>query len=103
MRTCLISPLTIELHEQLEQLMSTLEQVPLVVFSGVRRECQAKADKEWKAELDARLQKLEESSKAAVCSMHAPASLCCYHVVSNRHLMLQVCAQQWAILARDKL
>ncbi|KAL5484522.1 hypothetical protein EMCRGX_G021038 [Ephydatia muelleri] len=62
-----------ELHEQLEQLMSTLEQVPLVVFSGVRRECQAKADKEWKAELDARLQKLEESSKAAASHV---TSLC---------------------------
>eukprot|EP00731_Ephydatia_muelleri_P035583 Em0137g15a len=53
--------------------MSTLEQVPLVVFSGVRRECQAKADKEWKAELDARLQKLEESSKAAASHV---TSLC---------------------------
>ena len=48
--------------------MTTLEQVPPLVFSGMRRECQSKADKEWKAEMDAQLQRVEESSKEAVCA-----------------------------------
>lgn len=66
--------------------MTTLEQVPLVVFNGIRKECQVKAEKEWKAEMDAQLQKLEESSKEAVCNVRLCLE-CCYYVVPNRHLM----------------
>ena len=62
----------LELHEQLEQLMTILEQVPVVIFDALRKECQAKADKEQNVAMDTRLREIEESSKEGVCT---PASL----------------------------